>query len=407
MTQQVTTNLSNSNIKCTNIDVRASTSSYTTSEIKNASSGSNTYDITITLSIDAILDTLGATIDNIKLSYKIYGLNGIAQAAGANGTVMTGYKDSNNVIQYEEGNKHVKDIGKGSSSASSYADTISSPEILSDGNVVLCMHIENPIAAAKNQFTISNLSIEINFTPAPYKVKLNAINAINGDTVCLLAADGSSLNATEYEFQLGDQFSYYVKTCDGRTIKAISAYCNGVDEGVSKPDFSASLNEQENIFQLDVTVFLDMCGKTIELYITLNNPCVAKISTVNGTAYDKYYLMSMDETVNYGTEYVVPLQSDGCLFYALATGGRKITGIDLYLDNKYSTTWNYATLVSHNWLSSDCRILKLKYTEITPIAENDTMEIVVYFEGNPYAVYVGQTQALRVYVGATEVLNIV
>jgi hypothetical protein len=74
--------------------------------------------------------------------------------------------DSNN--SWVEAGSH-GDVGRGSSNATSYTDTINNPHSGAK-SFVLQFYCKNPIAAQTNQVYVSNISFEINYTAATYTV---------------------------------------------------------------------------------------------------------------------------------------------------------------------------------------------------------------------------------------------
>lgn len=129
--------------------------------------------------------------------------------------------------------------------------------------------------------------------------------------------------------------------------------------------------------------------------------CTTSIRAVNAVPADTICLLDSSNNnlgssraFEYNTEYK---------FYAESCDGRKITRIDIFQDGSLVTSLATADeVISSGWVNDSGNILDVYSTAL------GNFECVVYFEEyiNRYVIYVGQTQALRAYVGATEILNI-
>lgn len=134
------------------------TSSFNTTALpKNDGSG---Y---LTVTFDANLWEKG-TINSIVVKYKAYGTR--TGALGSKAIIRLYYVDSSG--QWIEASSH-GDVGRGSSNATSYTDTINNPHSGAK-SFVLQFKCINPIALQTNEVYVSNISFEINYTRATYTI---------------------------------------------------------------------------------------------------------------------------------------------------------------------------------------------------------------------------------------------
>jgi hypothetical protein len=167
----ITVNGSNANVSFINAENIATigTSSFNTTALaKNGGTGR------LVIDINAALIGYG-TVNSVKISYKAYGSR--TGVLGSKAQIRTGYWNYNGG-GYVDVNTH-GDVGRGSSNATSYTDTIY-PVLSSSGGFELSFKITNPIAAQTNTVYVSNISITIDYTPASYKVSTNVSPADSG-----------------------------------------------------------------------------------------------------------------------------------------------------------------------------------------------------------------------------------
>lgn len=169
----ITVNGSNANVSFINAENIATigTSSFNTTALaKDGGTGRLVIDINPAL--------IGyGTVNSVKISYKAYGSR--TGLLGSKAQIRTGYWNYNGG-GYVDVNTH-GDVGRGSSNATSYTDTIY-PVLSSSSGFELFFKITNPIATQTNTVYVSNISITIDYTPASYKVSTN-VSPLGSGTV--------------------------------------------------------------------------------------------------------------------------------------------------------------------------------------------------------------------------------
>lgn len=151
-------------------------------------------------------------------------------------------------------------------------------------------------------------------------------------------------------------------------------------------------------------------GLTIDIDYT--TPSTATISAVNKASADMigiYNGNKYGEYLGLSCKYGAATSIFNPVFYAKTFDGRKIIQIDIFkngtLYTSYDTTAEMNSLVSIGAMSSTWDEVEIG----TGYFGNDAnFEVIIYFEEPPvtYKIFVGQTQALRAYVGQKEILNI-
>ena len=116
-------------------------------------------------------------IKKVTLSYKAYGTR--TGILGSKAQVRTGYWNYSGG-GYEIINVH-GDVGRGSSNASSYTDTIENPNIMG-GMCTLFIRCTNPIATQTNKVYVYDINISLEFEQGTVTVKVTA-NPTSGGTV--------------------------------------------------------------------------------------------------------------------------------------------------------------------------------------------------------------------------------
>ena len=99
----------------------------------------------------------GGTVNWIKISYKAYGSR--TGVLGSKAVIYTGYWNAGSFVTV---NTH-GDVGRGSSNATPYTDTITPPANYS--NNLYFFLVKNPIATQTNTVYVSNISILVDYTP--------------------------------------------------------------------------------------------------------------------------------------------------------------------------------------------------------------------------------------------------
>ena len=141
---------------------------------------------------------------------------------------------------------------------------------------------------------------------------------------------------------------------------------------------------------------------------------VIEVEGVNAGSDDTIYLMDKSLSSNLGLKGEFYFQAEDYYVCARAGNGKqieKIKHINFHPNIGYfETVWDAEQLIESGWLDPNCQSLQLPGgrgddgSEITDYREAITV-IEVYFKP-PVTIYVGQTQALRAYVGTQEILNI-
>ncbi len=115
------------------------------------------------------------SVESVIVTYKAYGSR--TGIAGSKAQIEILYWDSTtseNVVAFRHG-----DVGRGSSNATSYTDKITCSGWKSGGLCQFCFRFTNPIAAQTNTVYVTDISIEVNYTPA-YNIRVTANNSDYG-----------------------------------------------------------------------------------------------------------------------------------------------------------------------------------------------------------------------------------
>jgi hypothetical protein len=136
---------------------------------------------------------------------------------------------------------------------------------------------------------------------------------------------------------------------------------------------------------------------------------IAKIESVNAENGDTVYITNESYSENYGLSRDYQFGQKP-YFYAKAGNGRKIEKVCLRYREGVESTFENDYLVNNGHLNAG-------YTEfkfMTYKSDNSNLTeiddyyvwVKIYFAPS-YAVYIGQTQAIKVFVGTTEILKMV
>lgn len=120
------------------------------------------------------------TINSITISYKAYGTR--TGIAGSKAQIKTGYWDHNGPNGYVEVKSH-GDVGRGSSNATPYTDTLEGYVGTSDSGTLIFFKIINPIMTQTNAVYVSNISITIDYTP-PHSHSYTTETSRTASTCC-------------------------------------------------------------------------------------------------------------------------------------------------------------------------------------------------------------------------------
>lgn len=140
-----------------NISTYGASSFNTTALTKNGGRSMFVFDIDGTL-------LGGGTVSQVKITYKAYGSR--TGVLGAKASARTGYIEGSSYIEV---NSH-GDVGRGSGNATSYTDYINNPYTNEEGSLLLFFKCINNISTQTNTVYVSNISIDVTYTPATYTV---------------------------------------------------------------------------------------------------------------------------------------------------------------------------------------------------------------------------------------------
>ena len=129
------------------------------------------------------------------------------------------------------------------------------------------------------------------------------------------------------------------------------------------------------------------------------------IEAVNAIAGDTVCILDKYDN-NVGASYDEPYNNEGFAFYAKSCDGRKITKVELFFSSA-KDGWTYFNTLDPSYIDGGTLSLGNGADIFDSWVCDYKLKCVVYFEEPPtYAIYVGQTKALRAYVGQQEILNI-
>lgn len=246
---------------------------------------------------------------------------------------------------------------------------------------------------------------------------IEAVNTMDGDEFYILDGNDNNVGTSFDGTTVG--FNFKAKSYDGRKISRIDLFFStsntnwallrsiGTTEElmslswVGNDGSTLSLGNGASVFD-GFSQYKLKCVVYFEEYLTV------KIGSEDAKDGDYIQLFNADKTQSLGYKACISIEGDKIYWRATAGSGRRIAGV----------TWKYGDttydLFGEDFENTFANAMNNEHTFIEEVFScNDltrgrVCEVIVYFEDIPvtYAVYVGQTKALRVYVGSTEILNI-
>lgn len=256
--------------------------------------------------------------------------------------------------------------------------------------------------------SISGFGLNIDYAPDTRTVSIKAVNTMPGDHISIDDSQAVSVG-TSYTFEIGSFWQAEAISHDYRKI--IQVDIKIVDTGTvysfKTPEELSEIGMNEPGWGIGIlygnwtNVDLMKLFVNYEITIYFDKYVTAKISTDSSNSNDLVRLYNGDETLSLGTEFRTGVDNYVIIFKAKAGKGRRICGVT---DKFNGTVTNYDWTGSCNEDFTEYRLSYGCWDETKGVVR----DITIHFEDIPgaYNVYVGQTKAVKIFVGTQEILNI-